>query len=454
MTAAQGGILHRKTLIAYALPGFVLAIPTIPVYIFLPALYGDTFGLGLALTGAILLIARLFDVITDPIIGRLSDRLQWSAGRRKPMIVVGAMLAGLGLVQIVSPPDNVGWAYLLSWSALLYFGWTLVAIPYAAWGAELSQDYSQRVRITSAREAAALFGILSASAFPTILLSLGYDQATALSMLAWITVVAGVPVIGFLIKAVPEVDRPARDRGATVSIRTYLSNLQANRPFLRLIAAWAINGFANGLPAALFILYLQYGLEADETAQPRFILVYFLAAIVAIPFWQKMSRRFGKHRTWCLSMSVAVIAFASVPLIPAGAFTAFFIICLATGASLGADLALPPAMQADVVDYDEWKNGEARAGFLFALWSMATKFAQAIAVGIGLPLVTFFGFDPAEVTESGQRALAVIYAWLPIVFKLFAVALVWNFALTARRLDIVQKRLAGRQRLAAAKVRK
>jgi GPH family glycoside/pentoside/hexuronide:cation symporter len=446
VTPAREESLDRTTLLAYALPGFVLAIPTIPIYIYLPALYGTTFGLGLALTGGVLFAARLFDVVTDPIIGRVSDTLRWSAGRRKPLITFGAAVAAIGLVRIVSPPPEVDWPYLLIWSGVLYLGWTLVAIPYAAWGAELRQDYRQRLQITSAREATSLLGILSASAFPAVIIMFGYSEVEALSALAWLTILTGIPIIWFLVSRVPEIDVRPTHTATRQNRKANISSLKDNGPFCRLIAAWMFNGFANGLPAALFILYLQYSLEADAAIRPRFIITYFLAAILAIPLWQKLSRHVGKHRTWCFSMALAVVAFGCVPLIESGAFNAFFLVCMVTGASLGADLVLPPAIQADVVDYEHWKNGEPRTGFLFALWSMATKCAQALAVGIGLPLVTFMGFDPDQLTDSGQTALTVIYAWLPIVFKVIAIALVWNFALTERRLITIQRRLAGRRR--------
>jgi len=436
-------LVDRLTLTAYALPGFILAVPTVPIYVYLPVLYGDRFGLGLALTGTVLLAARLFDVVTDPLIGRISDALRWRAGRRKPLILLGGCLAALALFRIVSPSEPVDWPYLLIWSVVLYLGWTLVAIPYAAWGAELCNGYRERLRITSAREGAGLFGILFASALPAVLLMTGRTEQNALIALAWTTVLVGVPVMVLLTIRVPEPKIPSKR--STASIRAYFSSLLENGPFFRLIAAWGINGFANGLPAALFLFYLEFALGAGAVMRPRFILAYFLAAVLGIPAWLALSRRVGKHRTWCFAMGLAIFAFASVPMIPAGAFGMFFLVCVLTGAALGADLAIPPSIQADVVDYDAMKHGEARPGFLFALWSMATKFAQALAVGIGLPLVAALGFDPAQVTVSGQFALTVIYAWLPIVFKLIAVALVWNFSLTERRLLTVQRRLVGRR---------
>lgn len=133
---AQGDSIGRRTLLIYALPAFALAMPTIPAYVYLPTFYAETLGLGLA--GAVLLVARGLDVITDPLIGIASDRLPTRWGRRKPWIVAGALLAAVALIQLFQPPDDVGPAHLLVWSVALYFGWTLIAVPYAAWGAELS----------------------------------------------------------------------------------------------------------------------------------------------------------------------------------------------------------------------------------------------------------------------------------------------------------------------------
>ena len=97
MTPARPPGVRRDTLLAYALPAFVLALPTIPVYVFLPAFYGDQLGLGLATTGLVLLVARIFDTVTDPVIGVLCDRYAWRGSRRKPWIAAGAIIAGIGM---------------------------------------------------------------------------------------------------------------------------------------------------------------------------------------------------------------------------------------------------------------------------------------------------------------------------------------------------------------------
>lgn len=434
------GTLSRSTVLRYALPGFALAIPTIPVYVFLPTYYAETVGLGLAATGGLMLAARIFDVVSDPLIGFLSDRVATRWGRRKPWVVVGGIIAALALLALFHPPADATGGYLLVGTIALYTGWTMLAIPYFAWGAELTGNYDERSGVTGAREGAMLFGILFAGSMPAAAAAMGFSESAALSAIAWLAVLAGIPAIFVLVKTVPEAPpRPAADSRLTWR---RLSLVMGNRPFVRLLGAWFVNGLANGLPSVLFPLYLAHGIAANELERGVLILLYFACAVFAIPAWLAASRRFGKHRVWCAAMVGACAAFAWVPLLDPGQVIAFGVICIVTGMALGADLALPPAMQADIVDLDTLRSGQERAGLFFALWSMATKFALAAAVGIGFPALAFFGFDTANPgSGQGLTALIVIYAWVPVVLKCMAIALVWGHPMTARRQRIVRRRL-------------
>ncbi|MCA1941389.1 MAG: MFS transporter, partial [Caenispirillum bisanense] len=138
-----------------------------------------------------------------------------------------------------------------------------------------------------------------------------------------------------------------------------------------------------------------------------------------------------------------------VPLIPAGAIAAFAAVCVVTGAALGADLALPPAMQADVVDLDTLRTGQQRAGLFFALWSMATKLALGIAAAAAFWALDLAGFSPTTDAEetTGLLALTMIYAVVPVVLKGVAMTLVWPFPLDARRQAVIRARLEKRGRI-------
>lgn len=451
---AQENGIDRRTLLIYALPAFALAMPTIPAYVYLPTFYAETLGLGLTTVGAVLLLARGLDVVTDPVVGILSDRLPSRWGRRKPWIIAGALLAAVALVQLFQPADDVGAGHLLIWSVLLYLGWTMIAVPYAAWGAELSSDYHDRARVTGAREAAMVLGVVAAGGLPSLMAALGYDETAGLAAVAWLAIAFGGPTILLLVWRVR--DGGGRGRAAAAGPkglrlnRQSLAPLLANRPFLRLLAGWFVNGLANGLPSVLFPLYLQHALGAGTAASGVLIMAYFVAGVVAIPGWLALSRRFGKHRVWCWAMIMACLAFVWVPFLEPGQFAAFFVICVVTGMALGADLALPPAMQADVIDLDTLRTGQERAGLFFALWGMSTKLALALAVGLAFPALDALGFVAGGDNDRQTILwLAVIYAWVPTVLKIGAIAMIWSHPMSAKRHDIIRRRLDARAQRSA-----
>ena len=175
--------LPSRLLLAYGLPGLPLAVLTLPLYVYLPAFYAEDVGIGFALVGTILLIARLWDVVTDPLVGLLSDRWNGSWGRRRPWMIAATPIAIVSAWFLFHPPAGAGWPYLLAWTMALYLAGTMVKLPYEAWGAEISPDYDGRSRIAGYREACVVVGTLLAAGAPVIF---GGGRAEALTLLAWI----------------------------------------------------------------------------------------------------------------------------------------------------------------------------------------------------------------------------------------------------------------------------
>ncbi|MFQ3623494.1 MAG: MFS transporter, partial [Acetobacteraceae bacterium] len=302
-----------------------------------------------------------------------------------------------------------------------------------------STDYNERTRITSWREAATIGGIVASALVPALIAG---GLAADLRALATVTIALALPALVALLALVPEPPPPAAPPPRR-SLRAFLAPLGRNRPFLRLLAAWTVNGVANGLPAALFLLVVTHHLRAEAQAGPL-LLAYFVSGIAAVPFWSWLARRTTKHRAWCAAMLWACLVFAFVPLLGPGDWPPFLAICVLSGASLGADMALPPAMQADVIDLDHAESGEPRAGLFFAAWSMAQKAGNALAVGLGLPLLEALGFRPGPEGASGLGALVALYAVAPIALKLAAVGLMWRFPLDRAAQAAIRARLERR----------
>jgi Na+/melibiose symporter-like transporter len=428
-----GGLKWRGGYLIYGLPALALAIPTVPAQVLLPSYYAGPLGLGLTATGLAIFVARFVDVLSDPLIGHFSDH----SGRRKPFIAIGAVFAAFALLALFAPPQGIGPFYLGCWYALLYVGWSTVMVPYAAWGAELSGDYRERSTIASWREGLGLLGISLATTLPALLQWRGYGQDTAMLVTAIVAIVLGAPALIMMLAWVPEIRTVGVAPAGNLLIAFRAA--AANAPFRRLLSAWFINGIANGLPAGLFPLFITSHLRATDVELGLVLLIYFTAAVLGLPLWLWLLSRVDKHRLWCLAMLTAVVAFAFVPFLPPGAVAAFAGICVVTGLALGADLSLPPAIQADVVDWDRLQHGTDRAGLFFALSTMSGKLSAALAVGVAFPLLAYLGVDPANPAQ-GSFALAVIYAWVPCVFKAIAVGMMWRFPINrARQAEMAAK---------------
>lgn len=420
----------------YALPALPMAAIALPLYIIVPSFYAAAFAIPLAAIGGVLLAIRLIDAVTDPLFGWLSDRVTCRFGRRRGFFLSSVPLTALAAFMLFWPPADAGLIYLALWGTALSIGATWTLLPYTAWGAELSDGYHDRVRVSAWREGATLVGSLLAISLPFVG---GLERADTYHGLAWIAVFVAIvlPLAGGL--AVWRVPEPADRSVRRLSLRESLSHLAGNRPFLRLAAAFLLNSFANAIPASLFIYFVTARLDAPGWEGPL-LFAYFLAAVAGVPLAVWTSARMGKHRAWSISMTLACLVFSGAGLLGEGDVAIFAVICVATGLLLGYDLALPPAIQADVIDNDTVRSGEQRSGLYFAAWSFITKLSLALSAGIVFPLLGLAGFSTAPAASQSAtalQALGALYAWLPILPKLAAIALMWRFSLD----EAEQKRL-------------
>lgn len=421
--------LSRSTLFFYALPALPLAAMALPFYVVVPTFYAETMGIPAAGLGLVLLAIRLFDAVSDPLVGTLADRVSVKWGRRRSVFLAFSPAAGLAAFMLFWPPEGAGLAYLAIWGLLLSLFYTGATLPYTAWGAELSGDYRGRTLVSAVREAATLIGTLVAIILPFALTMGKASEVGGLAALAVFLVIA-LPALALLaVWKVPEPKDLTRQR---VSLAKGLRLLAVNRPFLRLILAFLLNGLANAIPATLFFFFVSERLGVAELRGP-FLLLYFVCGIVGVPLAVFTASRFGKHRSWCVAMLLACLIFLLAGFLQEGDLVAFALICIATGLLLGFDVTLPPAIQADVIDLDTIQSGEQRTGLYFALWGLATKLSLALATGLVFPLLAWSGFVTTGAEPQPPQALTMLsalYAWLPVLPKSIAIALMWRFPIS------------------------
>ncbi|MEO8755324.1 MAG: MFS transporter, partial [Casimicrobiaceae bacterium] len=300
----------------------------------------------------------------------------------------------------------------------VYIAYSLATINHGAWGAELSADPVERTRITAVRESLALVGVVIASVAPALLGGDGGENA-GLPRFAWAFAVFSLGCAAVTLFAAPAAPRAIPQRAPVFA--DLVAPLK-DPHFRRLLTVFMLNGIASAIPATLVLFFISDVLRA-EARQGMFLALYFIAGAAGMPLWVKLSARFGKVRAWHVAMLAAVVAFVWAARLGSGDVVAFAVICAVSGLTLGADLALPPSLLADVIGRHDRMQA---TGAYFGLWTLATKLNLALAAGIALPLLGLLGYAPGSSDSSALTALALVYAGVPSVLKIGAAfALAW-----------------------------
>jgi GPH family glycoside/pentoside/hexuronide:cation symporter len=442
--------LSRK--LAYAAPAFALAVVGIPVYVYLPKFYSDVVGIDIAALGWILASVRVFDAVTDPAMGYLSDRTVSRFGRRRPYIAGGAVLVAICIYLLFHPPQGsplFETVWFGIWIYALFLFWTVVTVPYESLGPEITFDYHERNSLFGLRDGLLLGGTLAAAASPAAvqaafgLAADGEGERTKFLIIALIYAPLVVGSAWWCAAVIRE--RPSGER-STAGMWSGLRRVWRNRPFVILITAYTISAIGNNLPATLILFYVQYVLESAYA--DFFLLLYFTTGIVFLPGWVALARRIGKKRAWLLSIAINTGAFVGVFFLGPGDASIYAVLVFLSGVGLGATLALPSSIQADVIDYDELLTGERREGRYIGLWSIAKKLAAAVGVGAGLSILGLAGYAPnASQPESVLLALRVLYALVPSVCNLVALAIALAYPISEtmhqRIRDAIERRKNG-----------
>jgi glycoside/pentoside/hexuronide:cation symporter, GPH family len=404
--------LPLPALFAYGLFGLPLAMVALPVYVYLPQLYAERFGLSLSAIGGALLGARLFDAFLDPAIGAWIDRRRDGSGYGRFIVLALPPLVA-GFVALFQPPPAAG-ANPVAWfvAALLvvYAGFSLASIAHQSWGAALTQAQSERSRLTAMREACGLVGVVIAAALPGWL---GFD------VLLWLFIAAtAIAALVLLLVA----KRPQTATASGSGWRSIAAPFR-NHHFRWLFAVFGVNGIAAAIPATLFLFFAGDRLQLAQKAG-LFLVLYFVAAAVTMPLWAALASRAGEARAWLAAMLLAIATFIWSGWLAPGSTLAFSAICVLSGCALGADLALPPALLAAVIARGG-DSGRCEASY-FGAWNWMSKMNLALAAGISLPLLQRLGYAPGEQNVAGIQALGIAYALVPSALKLLAAAMLWR----------------------------
>lgn len=421
--AAAG--LPKRVVISYGLPRAGLFMMTMTVSVYLPKYYTDTFLLAPGLIAWTFLLGRLWDAVSDPMVGYLSDRTRSRLGRRRPYFLASALPVALLYFLLWSPRGFLAQQHPIAYVTIVYLlcftFWTLFTIPHSALAAELTVDYHERTVLTGTREVFGVIGTLVGLTLLPVAASVFHDVQKGYSIAAAVIGALAAALIFICFFNVRE--NPGFRQRGTLAVREGMRVMLRNRPFRILTVCFAVCLTGMSFLPVLTLYVAEYMVKTPRVG-PLIPIVFLLGASLSIPAWTRLSRRYGKKETVSSSMIVMAVIYAASLYYHEGTWLIWIFLATLAGTGYGCLVSLMPSMAADVVDLDELETGERREGAYFGIWHLVDKAAQGTALFLGLQLLGLLGYMPNQ--EQPLRVilgLKLLYSLLPalccVVFTLW-----------------------------------
>jgi Na+/melibiose symporter-like transporter len=429
--------VSASRLLAYAAPTVALQSMMVPLLMYLPPTYSAITGMSLALVGIMFAVGRAFEAVSDPLIGALSDRSRHPFGKRRIWMAIGVPIAILASWFLLQPSADDGAVYLLLWLIVFYIGWTLVFIPHQSWGGELSSRYDDRTRIAGFRETGAFVGYLLAALVPLLYWQVFQGVAAPtfpqiVSAIGWFFVIALPLGVLWCFSAVPQ--GQASVEAHPPGWRELFAIPRRNKPFARLMTAYFIDRLAMG--TYFFAQPLLIGIALDMQANLLALsLANTVAAVLLAPLWVPITRKLGKHRTYCLANVVTITSYVVLFLAGVGDVWVVMASYILMGLGNGGTMITPPAMAADAADHDELQSGNAQMGGHMAFLAFVFKAGMACGPLVGGLALAWFGYQQTGQAVDAENLFGIRFTatWLPVLLLIPPLLLMWNYPIDARR---------------------
>ena len=429
-----------RTVIAYGVPGTGAGYMYLILGLYVMKFSTDVLLIAPAVMGLIFSASRIWDAISDPLIGYLSDRTKLKFGRRRSWILGSIVPIGGAFLMVFAPPEGLTQGQLIAWMAVAVIGYysamTLFFVPHMSLGAELSSNYHERSRLFGIRHGFYTFGSILSLFSVQILINAEQVSAEAARAtareLAFVAIAVMTVLIIYAVSKLEE--NPAYQGRVKDNAFQAFADVWKNVHARLLIVVTFIENIGSAAIGVLTLYVTQYVVGAPQWA-PAVIAAYMIPSTFSVPMWIPLSRRFGKIRLWMFSMLLTGVSFGAMFAIPfCDTLTArlwiIFVAAFFAGLAAGAGGTIGPSVQGDVIDYDEFKTGERKEGSYFAAWNFTYKSAMGVMLLLTGFVLEFAGFVPNEPqTMQVQLAMVSLYGLLPLVCYLIGAALFSRFRL-------------------------
>ncbi len=428
--AVQGAPAHERvswrTTLSFGAPGLGAGYMYLIMSLYVMKFSTDVLLIAPAVMGLIYSLSRIWDAISDPLVGYLSDRTRIGFGRRRSWILGSTVPIALAFVMVFAPPDGLAGTGLAVWMAVAVIGFysamTVFFVPHLSLGAELSENYHERSRLFGVRHGFYTFGSILSLISLYMLNVAEQESTTAVREMAFTLALLASAVMAVLILGAVSQLRERADFQGRISENPFhaFRDVWQNHHARLLIVVTFIEHVGSAAIAALTLYVAQYVVGAPLWA-PVMILCYMVPSSLSVPLWIPLSRRVGKVRLWMFSMILTGLSFGSMfalPFLP-GVEAKLIWICVAAafaGLAAGCGGTISPSIQGDVIDYDEMMTGERKEGSYFAAWNFVYKSATGVMLLLTGFVLQAAGFEPnQEQTMTVQVSIVTLYGLFPLV---------------------------------------
>jgi Na+/melibiose symporter-like transporter len=459
-TATASRRIGTARMILYAMSGFGIGCADFIVAVYLLKYYTDHVALTAMLAGAALMIGKLFDGASDPVMGYISDRTKTRWGRRRPWFLVGAAPLALSFIALFSA--EAGWSqtqlflWLLSWNVLFWSAQTVVNVPHAALAGEMVEGHNERNAIMGWREALSQLGLLVGAAAPLLVLGAMQDAAAeaalasglgeevarsagfaargdAHSTMAWQfagLIFVGV-VLSFFGTREPQGPRtPPRD-----SIFGDFADTLKNSSFRLFVVIFVFDQIAGGLTATLVLYTIRDWWKFEGPHEMLLIMSFLLSAVVSIPFWVRAGRRLEKSTIFASGCFLSAATLLGATLVPLYGLGLAYAGLIGSGFGVGARAVMAMSTMPDIIDEDELRTGTRKDGAYFGMWSLLRKLCRALSIGAAGLGLSLWGYQEGglEQPESALHGIMWLFAIIPAIASVIAGLLFLRLPLTRAR---------------------
>jgi len=406
----------------------------------------NVMGINPALAGTMLLFPKLWDVISDPLMGAISDVTRSRFGRRRVYLLYGAVPFGLSFfILFLAPGFQMEFANALQTSllfALACTAFTVINVPYASMVPEMSDDYNERLSIVSFRMTFASIGALLAGGLTMALVAAGgggEDGFRFMGGIFGLVIIISCLWCFFGTRKAPSLP-PHKEMPP---IKEQIKIAARNYPFVVLMTSYFLQALAIGVMMAGFVYYVKYAMTLPETAMNIAFPIFMVTGVIFIPVWLAVGKKLGKIRSYYIGLAIFTLSMGSLFFTSSSQLMIFYAQIFIAGIGFSSFQLFPFSMLPDTVEYDQLQSGMRREGIFSGMWSAGQKIAYSVGppiVGFALALSGFVvdGVQP----ESVATGVRIVFCLFPAAMILLSFLPFSKYKMTEEEFEKVKAKIS------------